>query len=321
MKKEHDVFATAKVCMEAFKAKYDKAMAKKKERFKNLNINFKPGSPMFIAERDRITPECTVEIEDARHDCLKAFNDALEETINCERAHATVITNDTTRLMGVLDCLKDSSVSVDEYAALVEVYGNKSYWIDRLFEKIAEKNGIFETKVQPSLTAKLEILNELAANTREYLNEYDGEKKNFPVTSSDKYIYKMEERYTNGYSGVHMSGRETAKRLVSKALGMGDSLDRSVTLSNMLRTATPDMQDEILSVLAEGERPALSDPTMNLTGVKDVVDRFIKTDGELVKAASAAMKKADSAKSHGKCTSRNPGNNRRTKTDSFQTWL
>ena len=79
---------------------------------------------------------------------------------------------------------------------------------------------------------------------------------------------------------------------------MGDSLDRSVTLSNMLRTATPDMQDEILSVLAEGERPALSDPTMNLTGVKDVVDRFIKTDGELVKAASAAMKKADSAKSH-----------------------
>ena len=92
-------------------------------------------------------------------------------------------------------------------------------------------------------------------------------------------------------------------------------------LANILRTSKPDMQHEILSLLAEGERPALSEPTMNLTGVKDVVDRFIKTDGELVKAASAAMKKADSAKSHGKCTSRNPGNNRRTKTDSFQTWL
>lgn len=183
MKKEHEVFSTAKVCMDCFKSKYDKATAKKKQRFESLNKNFVPGSPMFVAERDKITPEYKAEVEGARDEALKAFEDALEQAIACERAHATVITSETTRLMSVLDCLKDSPVSVDEYNALVEVHGGKSYWVDRFFEKIAEKNNIFETGVQPSLSAKLEILNELAENTRQFLNEYDGEKKNFIITS------------------------------------------------------------------------------------------------------------------------------------------
>lgn len=301
MKKEHEVFSTAKVCMDCFKSKYDKATAKKKQRFESLNKNFVPGSPMFVQERDKITPEYEKEVESARDEALKAFEDALEKLIACERAHATVISNETTKLMSVLDCLKDSPVSVDEYNALVEVHGNKTYWADRFFEKIAEKNNIFETGVQPSLSAKLEILNELAENTRQFLNEYDGEKKNFIITSSDKYVFHLEERYTNGYSGVRMSDTETAKRLVNKALSAGDSLERSCALANMLRTSKPDMQYEILSLLAESGHPALSDPTMNLIGVKEIVDRFRKENLRDIKAADSAMKKMDGAKSHQDC--------------------
>ncbi len=301
MKKEYDVFSISKVCMDSYKSRYEKAKSKKKKAFEDLNKNYVPGSPMFVQERDKITPEYEKEVESARDEALKAFEDALEKLIACERAHATVISNETTKLMSVLDCLKDSPVSVDEYNALVEVHGNKTYWADRFFEKIAEKNGIYETRVQPSLTAKLEILNELAENTRDCLNNYNGEDKTFLVTSSDKYIFGLEERYTNGYSGVRMSDRETAKRIVDKALNEGDSMERSVTLSNMLRTSKPDMQHEILSLLAEGEHPALSDPTMNLTGVKDVVDRFRKENLRDIKAADSAMKKMDGAKSHQDC--------------------
>lgn len=298
MKKEYEVFSIAKVAMDCYKGRYERAKAKKKQRFESLNKNFVPGSPMFIAERDKITPEYEKEVEAARDEALKAFEDALEKAIACERGHAMVISTETTRLMGVLDCLKDSTVSLDEYNALVEAHGGKSYWVDRFLEKIAEKNNIFETGVQPSLTAKLEILNELAENTRQFMNEYDGEKKNFIVTSSDKYIFHLEERYTNGYSGVRMSDKETAKRLVNKALGKGDSMERSVALSNMLRTSKPDMQYEILSLLAEGKYPALSDPTMSLTGAKDVVDRFEKENSRNIKAADVAMGKVKGAKSH-----------------------
>ena len=298
MKKEYEVFSTAKVCMDDYKRKFDKATAKKKQSFDNLNKNFVPGSPMFVQERDKIVPTYEKEVEAARDEALKAFEDALEKAIACERGHAMAISTETTRLMSVLDCLKDSPVSVDEYNALVEAHGNKSYWVDRFFEKIAEKNGIYETGVQPSLTAKLEILNELAENTRQFLNEYDGEKKTFLVTSSDKYIFGLEEKYTNGYSGVRMSDKETAKRLVDKALSKGDSMERSVTLANMLRTNKPDMQYEILSLLAESGHPALSDPTMNLIGVKEIVERFRKEELQDSRAADVAMKKADSAKSH-----------------------
>lgn len=301
MKKEYKVFSISKVCMDSYKSRYDKAKAKKKQSFDNLNKNFVPGSPMFVQERDKIVPTYEKEVEAARNEALEAFEDALEKAIACERGHAMAISTETTRLMSVLDCLKDSPVSVDEYNALVEAHGNKSYWADRFFEKIAEKNGIYETGVQPSLTAKLEILNELAENTRQFLNEYDGEKKTFLVTSSDKYIFGLEEKYTNGYSGVHITDKETAKRLVDKALSKGDSMERSVTLANMLRTNKPDMQYEILSLLAEGEHPALLDPTMNLTGVKDVVDRFRKENLRDIKAADVAMKKMDGAKSHQDC--------------------
>jgi hypothetical protein len=297
MKKEYEVFSISKVCMDSYKSRYDKAKAKKKQAFDNLNKNFVPGSPMFVQERDKIVPTYEKEVEGARDEALKVFEDALEKAIACEKAHATVITTETTRLMSVLDCIKDSPVSVDEYNALVEAHGNKSYWADRLFERIAEKNGIYETGVQPSLTAKLEILNELAENTRQFLNEYDGEKKTFLVTSSDKYIFGLEEKYTNGYSGVRMSDKETAKRLVDKALSKGDSMERSVTLANMLRTNKPDMQYEILSLLAESGHPALSDPTMNFIGVKEIVDRFKKENLQDIKAADVAIEKVKSAKS------------------------
>ena len=94
------------------------------------------------------------------------------------------------------------------------------------------------------------------------------------------------------------NSREQAKRMISKALNEGSSLDRSFVLANMLRTSTPDIQDEMLSILAEKDPAALHDPAMKFTGVQSVVDRFIKTDGELVKAAGVAMEKEKKKKSH-----------------------
>lgn len=301
MKKEYEVFGVAKVAMDCYKSKYDKAKAKKKQAFDNLNKNFVPGSPMFVKERDKITPEYEKEVEAARDEALTAFEDALEKAIACERGYAMVVSSGTKDMLSVLSCVESNPVSLDEYECLVEAFGNKSYWINRKLETIASKNSIYETGVQPSLSVKLEILNELAKNTRQFLNEYDGEKKTFLVTSSDKYVFGLEEKFTNGYSGVRMSDREAAKRLVDKALNEGDSMGRSVTLSNMLWTSKPDMQYEILSLLAEGEHPALSDPIMRFTGVKEVVDRFKKENLRDIKAADSAMKKMDGAKSHQDC--------------------
>lgn len=180
MKKEQlEVFAMAKVCMDTYKNRFDKAKTKKEERFKNLNRNFVPGSPMFVAERDKITPEYKTEVENARDELLKDFEDVFMRTVAHEKAAVSVVTGSTKEMLATLKYLEDMPVSVDEYTALTGSFGGKLYWLDRFFEKIADKNGIAKTGVQPSLTVKMEILETLAANVREFLNEYDGEKKEF----------------------------------------------------------------------------------------------------------------------------------------------
>lgn len=297
MKKEYEIFGIAKVAMDCYKSKFDKAKTKKKQRFENLNKNYVPGSPMFVQERNKITPEYEKEVESVRNEALAAFEDALEKTIACERGHVMVVSSNTKDMLNVLSCIEDI-VSLDEYRCLVEAFGNKSYWIDRKLETIASKSSIYETGVQPSLSVKLEVLNELAENTRDCLNNYDGESKSFIVTSSDKYIFGLEKRYTNGYSGVKMSDRETAERLVNKALNNGDSMGRSVALSNTLRTSKPDLQYEILSLLAENDYPALSDPTMNFIGITNVVEQFKKENLQDIQVVDAAMEKINNAKSH-----------------------
>lgn len=298
IKTELDIFNMARVVMDTYKTKFEKAKKKREERFRNLNTNYKPGSPLFLEERNKIVPDFEAEIAKARNDLMMEFEDSLMKLRAVETAKIAVITSETKSMMAVLDCLKDRTVSLDEYTVLAQHYGGKTYWVDRFLETLADKCGIMDSMVQPGLGTKLEILKTLEQNVREYIDGYDGENKCFPVTSSDKYIYKMEESYTNSYSNVRLDSREQAKRMISKALNEGSSLDRSFVLANMLRTSTPDIQDEMLSILAEKDPAALHDPTMQFTGVKNVVDRFIKTDGELVKAANMAMAKADNAKSH-----------------------
>lgn len=285
------VFSTAHVAMDTYKRKYNEATTKKKQRFNDLNTNYKPGSPMFVQERDKIVPEYEKEIEDAKYHCLKEFNDILDETIAKERGSVTVTGGSVNNVLETLKCLETIPVSYDEYTALVDTLGGKLYWIDRYFEKIAEKNGIWETGVQPSYTKKLQILNQLKKDVTECINGYNGEDKTFIVTSSDRYIFKMEEEYTGNYAHVSMNSKEQAKRMISQALSKGDSMERACYLANLIQTSEPEMQNVLLTELADRDSTMLSDPTMNFTGVTNVLENFKKTEYEGMKKAQRIIEK------------------------------
>lgn len=137
IKTELEIFTMAKITMDTYQARYEKAKKKREERFRNLNANYKPGSPLFLEERNKITPDFEAEIAKARSDLMMEFEDSLMKLRAIETAKVAVISNETKTMMSVLDCLKDKTVSVDEYTVLVKHYGNKSYWIDRFFERIA----------------------------------------------------------------------------------------------------------------------------------------------------------------------------------------
>ncbi|MCM1223385.1 MAG: hypothetical protein NC548_53950 [Lachnospiraceae bacterium] len=288
-KESLQVFAMAKVAMDTFKQRYDSAKKRKKQRFDDLNANFKPGSPMFVQERDRITPEYEAEIEKAREKCKKEFIGILETTIAKERAAATVTGGSVNNILETLKCLETIPVSVDEYTALVDTLGGKLYWVDRRLAQIAEKNGIRDAAVQPSLTVKLQVLNRLEADVTEFLNDYNGEDKSFIITNSDGHIYNLENEYTNGYSHVNMSGREQAKRMVTEALRKGDSMERACYLANMLRTSAPELQMELLTELSERDSAVLYDPTMNFVGISSVIEDFRKTEYAGIKKAEKTI--------------------------------
>lgn len=298
IKTELDIFNMAKVVMDTYKARFDKAKKKKEERFERLKKNFMPGSPLFVKERDSITPQFQEEVEKARHDLMAEFEEELMRLKAVETAQVATISSETKSMMIVLDHLKDSVISIDEYTVLAQHYGGKSYWVDRALERAALKCAIPDSMVQPPLSTKLEILKTLEENVREYIEKYDGEKKNFFVTSSERYLFSLEERYTNNYSSMRLNSREEAKRAVTKALSEGSSFDRALVLANVLRTSKPDVQQEILAYLDEKDPAALHDPTMKFSGVKQVVDKFRETDGRLLKEAKEIMKKVNSAKTH-----------------------
>lgn len=293
-----EVFGAAKVAMDMYKNRYDKAKAKKEQRFKDLNTNYKPGSPMFVQGRDKIVPEFNSEVDKARHELLGEFSDVLSKTIAREKAEVTVIGGSTKEILNTLSHIENMTMSLDEYNTLVGSFGNKFYWIDRMLEHLAERNGIKQTGLQPPLTTKLQILNRLEKDVQEYISEYDGAEKEFIVTSSDSYIYGLEKQYTNGYSGVGMNRKEKAKRMISEAFRKGDSMERACVLSNMLRTSEPEMQEELLTELAERDYAALSDATMSFIGIQDVVESFKKKDSADIKAADKAVENVNNAKSH-----------------------
>lgn len=297
-KEQLEIFAMGAVAMHTFKARFEKAKAKKEKRFEELNANYKPGSSLFVQKRDEIMPEFNMEVEAARDEILSEFTDVYEKVVAKEKAAVSVTGASVNNVLETLKCLEGIPVSVDEYSELVKTLGNKLYWIDRALEKTADRWGITETGVQPSLTVKMQVLDRLKKDVSEYVEEYDGEKKCFPVTSSDQYIYQLESEYTNGYSGVRMSGKEQAKRMVSKALGKGDSLERACMLSNMIRTSSPEMQEELLGELAEHNSTVLLDPTMKFIGVQDVIEKFKKENSKNIQAADEAMEKIKNADSH-----------------------
>ena len=96
-KKELEIFTMAKITMDTYQARYEKAKERREKRFRNLNANYKPGSPLFLEERNKITPDFEAEIAKARNDLMMEFEDSLMKLRAVETAKVAVISNETDR--------------------------------------------------------------------------------------------------------------------------------------------------------------------------------------------------------------------------------
>ena len=164
MQKQLQIFVLARICADTYKRKYNKADKERKDAWNDLNRNFLKGSPKFIKYRDSIEPEFQSKIKKAREEVTAEFEAEYEELRKTEINRVKSIGGGFEKAMDTLGRLKNIPISVDEFSYLVEQYGNYGYWTDRYLASIGQKNGLQECGIQPDITTKLSVLEELKSN-------------------------------------------------------------------------------------------------------------------------------------------------------------
>lgn len=298
MQKELQIFAITRVAADTYKKKYDEADKKRKEAWKDLNANFVPGSERFKKYKAAIEPEFQEKIKKAKKSVLNEFNREFEDLREMEIARVKSVSQGSEKMMDVLDRLNDIPISVDEFGYLAEQYGNRSYWVDRKLIILSAKNGIQECAVQPDITTKLGLLNELRDNLYSYVDKYENNNSySADVLVADVTLQKLEKRYTNNYSGISLNARESGKRIVTDALNHGDAMERSMYLANALQTSTPDMQEGILYELCKNHEEITGDPVMRLSGVSGKIEKFKEAEYKGARRAERVIDAIRNAKS------------------------
>ena len=114
--------------------------------------------------------------------------------------------------MDILGILENIPISVDEFNYLAEQYGNHGYWTDRYLASIGQKNGMQECDIQPDITTKLSVLEELKSNLYGYFDKYKNDNSYCSdVLVADVTFQKLEKRYTNNYAGISLNGKREWK--------------------------------------------------------------------------------------------------------------
>ena len=188
MQKQLQIFALARVCADTYEKEYNKADKKRKEAWNDLNRNFVKGSPKFIEYRDSIEPTFQEKIKKTREKVIAEFEAEFEDLRKTEIEKVKIINSGSEKMMDILGRLENIPISVDEFNYLAEQYGNHGYWVDRYLSSIGKKNGMQEIEIQPDITTKLSVLEELKSNLYGFFDKY----KNDNSYSSD--VLVAEER-------------------------------------------------------------------------------------------------------------------------------
>ncbi len=292
MQKQLQIFALARVCADTYEREYNKADKERKDAWNDLNRNFVKGSPKFTEYRDRIEPEFQAKIQKAREKVTAEFEAEYEDLRKTEINRVKSISSGSEKIMDILGILENIPISVDEFNYLAEQYGNHGYWTDRYLASIGQKNGMQECDIQPDITTKLSVLEELKSNLYGYFDKYKNDNSYCSdVLVADVTFQKLEKRYTNNYAGISLNGKESGKRIALEGLNKADALERSMYLANALNTATPEVQEGILLELVKNHEQIADNPNMRLVGISKAMENFKETEYKGMCRAEQVIKK------------------------------
>lgn len=292
-KKTETIFGMGVVAADVYVKKYDNAYAQRKAAEKTL-YDVKPGTARYRAEKAQIEADFQSEVEKIRKEVSGEFSAAMESTRNRIALELQASTWEKEN-MDTLKYFSDIPLSQQEINVLGERYGG-GYWSDRLLKQLAEKNNCEYGLGGAEIGERLEILDELQNRLNALMSGYDTGGINAGILSAihESQIYKLEERFTKGYTNMNLSPGQRADRAVAMTLGQAGFMERAVTLANAYRNADTETRQHILLMCADDSR--LTD-IAKMAGLDERVTAFKENGLSDMKEAVKTVKAAQSADS------------------------
>lgn len=208
---------------EVYRYDYKKFQQEKETKKNSVRNDFKAGTPRYNSELEKIEKDFKKSIDELKDECRSVYIPLIEELEVQERTRASTVNR---HLIEEVKLFQDMTLTADEFGALLHRYGNKDYYVDRVLESIAEKNGITTNgrtvtgeplRIEPSLATKLQILAELKEQADYILNKYGTPEEDTKARIGALFpsvLQRAEMLYTNGLCEDGFTSRQIAIRVV-----------------------------------------------------------------------------------------------------------
>lgn len=296
MRLKTDFFEYVQVLRDSYASAYDEAQAIFDRDSKNLRENYKPGSSLFVEQRDKIPEVFKASVDKAREEAKSGMKEVL--SVEMSRLNSEINATghkSTMELKGFLDMMGDYQWSYEETNAIVEKYKNQNYYTDRLLQAFAQKNGNYSNlHIVPDYGKRKEILSAVQDDFMDFVSQYGTEEKKhlssfYDLTDSE--LQRKESLYTSEYSGIELNPKETAKIAVHNILREKTIMNRAALLAKTVKSTGGEIRREIMYLLSDSFSP--HDEVIRLSGTREVFDAFMAEDYKDMSYARKHAKKIE----------------------------
>lgn len=256
MKSNNEFFGLLAVCRDKFTADIKAAKRLKKQRYEDMRENLKPGSPAYLKEQASLADDYAETVKRARSQALDAIEEGYSKAVNAEKSKLRGFC-DAAPVFRSLELLKGLPLTVEEFSELVDIYGGKSYWSDKLLKEVADNNGIDPAgMLELDFGYKMQILTDIRDYFSRKIENFDIERDDVDllgVSLSDNMIRLTEEKLTNGFINYSFTPERRARMMLDDAGKLNNPFLIASRVSNLLKTADIETAGAVADIVENSE--------------------------------------------------------------------
>lgn len=284
MSKKIQLFDSVKITRQAYADKYNQLTAEFNNSITRAKKDYK--GLRLQEELNKLKVEYAESLEKERERAKEFVSQHIDEAKETEGAKVRVIPEAE---LNRLKALNDMPLSTAEISALIDQYGNKSYWSDKFLSLLAEKNGV-DALFPADYQTKTDVIDELEGAIMSFIDNYCGDgdtKYTVLLAASDARIFELEKEYTSNHAYSKLSRTQIAERVRATILSQKDDVSRGMVLRNALRNADEKLKVSLLYRLSE---EGISDDVVAIAGYKNEFKIFKENEVPNIRAAEKLYK-------------------------------